>query len=724
MWLAEDGGGTAVALKALHPALTSSDAARARLRRETRTVNAVQSPFVAHIVDAETDASQPFVVSEYVAGPTLAEVVKSGPVPMRGVAALSFHLASTIAAVHRADVIHRDIKPSNIICSQRGPVLIDFGIAMGAEDEHLTSTGLVSGTAGYTAPELLAGRPPSRDSDWWAWCATLLSCATGRPPFGRGGMKATILRVMQGEPDLAGLSPRIVAALSAGLGTEPEGRPSPSLVVADLMDAVGWAPGELDYASVNWAELLNTGERTVSLSSDPQEIAAPPQWDEAPARPSAGAALPVVDGPPGVDGAAQGASGSDEADTDGEDPWEWDGASHTWRLHEDGAGEGADYGGRDGHDDGATEVYPPLGSDGDYDDGATEVYPLSGSGGGGGRDSYDGETTRVFPPGGYADGATEVYPLSGSGGDGGRDGYDGETTRVLPPGGYDADATRVYPPGAHADPSAFPGPPQPYAPPSGAGPGYAPVPAPIPYQTGPWAPVAGQGPQQAAGWAGAVPGGAQPVPPWGAAPGDPGSPKTPWLTGAAVMAALAVAPLAMGLGGTLLVGAVLTAVSLGGALAGWVGRRRSKHGGPRSSDGPVALLMTPLLTVRCLVQLAAGVLLGGAVPYLLWGFVSYSIGGRALWEWPARMMTEVDPVVSADPWLTDPDRAAIVWALAACALVLCWLTPFTRDLKKGFALGCNRWLRPPWARLGVVLVCAAIMIGTWALATGGWAHAA
>ena len=88
------------------------------------------------------------------------------------------------------------------------------------------------------------------------------------------------------------------------------------------------------------------------------------------------------------------------------------------------------------------------------------------------------------------------------------------------------------------------------------------------------------------------------------------------------------------------------------------------------------------------------------------------------------MATEADPVVSADPWLTDPDRAAIVWALAACALVLCWFTPFTRDLKKGFALGCDRWLRPPWARLGVVLVCAAIMIGTWTLATGGWAHAA
>ena len=76
-------------------------------------------PFVAHIIDAEIDASQPFVVSEYVEGPTLAEILSSGPIPLRGVAALSYHLASTIAAVHHANIIHRDIKPSNIICSSR-----------------------------------------------------------------------------------------------------------------------------------------------------------------------------------------------------------------------------------------------------------------------------------------------------------------------------------------------------------------------------------------------------------------------------------------------------------------------------------------------------------------------------------------------------------------------------------------------------------------------------
>ena len=98
VWLAEDGGGMRVALNAMHPAMAASEASRARLERETRTVNSVRSPFVAHIVDAETEATQPFVVSEYVEGPTLAEILVSGPVPLRGVAALSYHLASTIAA--------------------------------------------------------------------------------------------------------------------------------------------------------------------------------------------------------------------------------------------------------------------------------------------------------------------------------------------------------------------------------------------------------------------------------------------------------------------------------------------------------------------------------------------------------------------------------------------------------------------------------------------------
>ena len=105
---------------------------------------------------------------------------------------------------------------------------------------------------------------------------------------------ATMMRVIEGEPDLAGLHPMVSDALGGGLSPNPNVRPSPSLIVAHLMSAVGWAPGELDYVTVNWAQLLDTGERTQMVNSDPQEIAAPPEWDEITSRPDAAGARPVT----------------------------------------------------------------------------------------------------------------------------------------------------------------------------------------------------------------------------------------------------------------------------------------------------------------------------------------------------------------------------------------------------------------------------------------------
>ena len=102
-----------------------------------------------------------------------------------------------------------------------------------------------------------------------------------------------MLRVLEGDPDLAGLHPMVADALAGGLCPDPDERPSPSLIVADLMSAVGWAPGELDYVTVNWAQLLDTGMRTQMVSSDPQEIAAPPEWEDAGQRPDASGARAV-----------------------------------------------------------------------------------------------------------------------------------------------------------------------------------------------------------------------------------------------------------------------------------------------------------------------------------------------------------------------------------------------------------------------------------------------
>ena len=625
VWLAEDGGGTRVALKAMHPAMAASEASRARLERETRTVNSVRSPFVAHIVDAETEATQPFVVSEYVEGPTLAEILVSGPVPLRGVAALSYHLASTIAAVHHANIIHRDIKPSNIICSPRGPVLIDFGIAMATSDQHLTSTGLVSGTAGYTAPELLQGHGATKESDWWAWCATLLSCATGRPPFGKGDVSATMLRVLEGDPDLAGLHPMVADALAGGLCPDPDERPSPSLIVADLMSAVGWAPGELDYVTVNWAQLLDTGMRTQMVSSDPQEIAAPPEWEDAGQRPDASGARAVSYPQHQRRDASEFTAANDHTDV------------------VDTASVAEGYG---DWDDDVDEVA--------WHDDATDTWQVVD----------DADPTEVMAP----------YPQPH---------YQGVQ------GGYG---------------ESWGG--------NGAGPGVAPG-------------YGQQLPPQAA-FASSPMGAGQQWNPGQTAVGAQGesasSPakKNAWISSAALLALLAALPFLLGMSGTLIVGIVLTAFGLVGAMGRWLERRRILRG-PKASDGAAVIAMSPILLVRSILTTALGLVVGGLVPYAIWAFVSYAHEGRVLWSWPVDIATATS-LDRDDYWLGDPRGTIIVWALASVTLLAAWLMPFAADLRVGMATSLRAIVRPAWGRALLAVGCGGFLAGAWLIVTGGLAH--
>lgn len=678
VWLAEDGGGTRVALKVMHPALATSEESRARLEREVRTVNSVRSPFVAHIIDAEIDASQPFVVSEYVEGPTLAEILSSGPIPLRGVAALSYHLASTIAAVHHANIIHRDIKPSNIICSSRGPVLLDFGIAMAVDDQHLTRTGLVSGSAGYTAPELLRGKPATKESDWWAWCATLLSCATGRAPFGKGDVMATMMRVIEGEPDLAGLHPMVSDALGGGLSPNPNVRPSPSLIVAHLMSAVGWAPGELDYVTVNWAQLLDTGERTQMVNSDPQEIAAPPEWDEITSRPDAAGARPVTyPVHPRRDPSEFTAANdhTEQVDTEsvswGDDEWDEDTEEETW---DDESSEGSD------EDDQEWE-------ESDEDDQGDEGWDEA--------DDEDQSWTGAEP----ADSTGSVQPY-------GQGGYPGQQ------GGYSASQAPFagaqnaygYPRGAYGS--------------EGTAPSSRPVPMGAP-QPGLAAPTgdpragvrvrasnAGQPPAwQARG---------QQYPNRTDASSASGS---AWVSGGVLLLTLAALPLIFGLSGTLIVGVALTACGLVGAMDRWLERRREQYG-PRASDDAAAIAMAPILLARSLGTTVLALAVGSVLPYLVWIVLSFAHDGSVQWGWPTEVATSLR-LSRRNFWLSDPAGVIIVWALGASMLVTAWLVPFAADLRVGLAKTVRSSIRPIWGRALLSIGCVGFLLISWLIGTGG-----
>ncbi|MBD5786665.1 serine/threonine protein kinase [Cellulosimicrobium terreum] len=237
---AHDGGGNLVAIKFLRADvdLDATAHGRQRLQREALALQRLRHPAVAQILDLEIDGPDAFIVTELVDGPTLEdEVADGGPLDPWDLCELADQLAAALEAVHAAGVVHRDLKPSNVLVASRGPVLIDFGIAQGLEDARVTSTGLVMGTPGYLAPELLEGASPSADTDWWGWAALLTFAATGRAPFGVRPTDVVLARARSGRPDLAGLGPVTARALGAALHADPTQRLGPTDVVAALRRA-------------------------------------------------------------------------------------------------------------------------------------------------------------------------------------------------------------------------------------------------------------------------------------------------------------------------------------------------------------------------------------------------------------------------------------------------------------------------------------------------------
>ena len=242
--LARDPQGRPVAIKVLHTAATDGDKARLRLAREVETMRRVRSPFVAEVLDADVTGEFPYIVTRYVPGTTLDEMVRSrGPLSGSGLRRLACGTAEALTAIHAAGVVHRDLKPGNVMLSDDRPVVIDFGIAQAGDATRLTQTGLVMGTPGYLAPEVIEGQPSSSASDVHSWGATMAFAATGRSPFGSGSYEAIFYRIVSGRPDLSGVPGPLVALLTAALATDPARRPPASWLSAQASALDLTAPG-------------------------------------------------------------------------------------------------------------------------------------------------------------------------------------------------------------------------------------------------------------------------------------------------------------------------------------------------------------------------------------------------------------------------------------------------------------------------------------------------
>jgi hypothetical protein len=227
VYLARDPEQRSVAVKILRPAVAGDPNARRRLAREVETMRRVRSPFVAEVLDTDVTCETPYIVTRYVPGRTLDEVVtQEGPLSGARLIRVAAGLADALAAIHAAGVVHRDLKPGNVMLMNGDPVVIDFGIAQALDSTRLTMTGMFMGTPGYLSPEVIEGQNSTSFSDVHAWGATVAFAATGRPPFGTGSYETIFYRIVNGKPDLTGVPAPMAELLAASLRRDPAQRPA------------------------------------------------------------------------------------------------------------------------------------------------------------------------------------------------------------------------------------------------------------------------------------------------------------------------------------------------------------------------------------------------------------------------------------------------------------------------------------------------------------------
>jgi hypothetical protein len=215
-----------VAIKVIHPAYASVPDYLSRFQREVLALGRVQSVCTVQVIESGTGAVGPYLVTEYVEGPSLQEYVTAdGPLDPRSLHLLAVGLAEALAAIHRAEVVHRDLKPSNVLVTPAGPKVIDFGVAKPLDLSGITHTNGAVGTPGYMAPEQFQGEAVPA-TDVFAWGLTVAFAATGRSLFGGGTFAVLANRITNNDPDLGAVPVQLRALVASALAKDPARRPT------------------------------------------------------------------------------------------------------------------------------------------------------------------------------------------------------------------------------------------------------------------------------------------------------------------------------------------------------------------------------------------------------------------------------------------------------------------------------------------------------------------
>ncbi|QFY07004.1 protein kinase [Nonomuraea phyllanthi] len=234
VYLGHSEQGAQVAIKLLHASLGDADVRR-RFLAEVEAVRRVAAFCTAQLLDADLEGDRPYLVSEYVEGPSLMEhVVASGPRLGGSLERLAIGTATALGAIHRAGVVHRDFKPANVLLGIDGPRVIDFGVARLSEASATTNL-MPVGTPAYLSPERIKGEPAGPAADLWAWGLTVVYTATGRHAYTADTYQEILARILYGRPDLGTLTGRLGEIVAACLAPEPGDRPDAEEVLRRLL---------------------------------------------------------------------------------------------------------------------------------------------------------------------------------------------------------------------------------------------------------------------------------------------------------------------------------------------------------------------------------------------------------------------------------------------------------------------------------------------------------
>ncbi|MDT3438762.1 MULTISPECIES: protein kinase domain-containing protein [unclassified Pseudofrankia] len=233
--------GRLVAIKVVRADVADDAQFRSRFRQEAATARRVARVCTAEVLDFDPEAEQPYLVTEFIEGPTLQSFVgRGGPLADANLEQLAVGVAAALRAIHAAGIVHRDLKPSNVVLSPFGPRVIDFGIAR-ALDSGAGLTGDLQqlGTPAFMSPEQIRGDAITSKADIWAWGGLVTFAATGHYPFGMGSAQVLLFRALNEEPRLDGVDPGLHPIVWDAMRKNPYERPNASQLMDRLLGDTG-----------------------------------------------------------------------------------------------------------------------------------------------------------------------------------------------------------------------------------------------------------------------------------------------------------------------------------------------------------------------------------------------------------------------------------------------------------------------------------------------------